>query len=44
MVLNSAAQLCWSLRERISDFVRIDDADIVVDIIVFDSRSGRFRH
>ena len=33
MNLNSAEQLFWSLRERISDLVRIDDAGMV-DIIV----------
>ena len=33
MVLSSAVQLYWSLRERRSDLARIDDADIV-DIFV----------
>lgn len=33
MVLSSAVQLCWSRRERTSDLVRMDDADIV-DILV----------
>lgn len=40
MVLSSAVQLCCSLRERTSDLVRIDDADIV-DIFVRESGSGR---
>lgn len=32
MALSRAVQLCWSVRERRSDLVRIDDADIIVDI------------
>ena len=35
IVLNSAEQLCWSLRERISDLVRMDDDDIdIADIVL----------
>lgn len=34
IVLNSAEQLCWSLWERISDLVRMDDGDIdIADIV-----------
>ena len=44
MVLSSAVQLCCSLRERTSDLVRIDDADIIVDIFVRGFGSGRSQH
>ncbi len=43
MALSSAVQLCWSLRERTSDLVRIDDADIV-DMLVSGFGSGRSQH
>ncbi len=43
MALSSTVQLCWSLRERTSDLVRIDDADIV-DMLVRGFGSGRSQH
>lgn len=43
MVLSKAVQLRWSLRERTSDLVSIDDADIV-DIFLRGFGSGRSQH
>ena len=34
MVLNSAVQLYWSLRERRFDLTRIDDA-VIVDMVQY---------
>ena len=44
IVFSSAVQLCWSLRARISDLIRIDDDVDNVDILERGFGSGRSQH